>query len=119
MSKAAEVFPIFRTWRKGGILNRTNQKGLRNDRELHQQYERVYGIPDALSKEGMHCGKNRVALITCYKGIVGFGKRKYKVTIYSSHQRSVYTNLVQQRFEPEHPNQSGITYMWTKGVGCI
>jgi putative transposase len=97
-----------------------NEKLTKRIKELHTESRKVYGSPrmtDALRKEGICCGKNRVACIMRLEGIVGVGKKKFKVTTDSKHNKPVHANIVQQRFEAERPNRlwtSDITYVWTK-----
>jgi putative transposase len=97
-----------------------NEKLTERIKKLYTKSRKVYGSPrmtDALRKEGICCGKNRVARIMRMEGIVGVGKKKLKVTTDSSHGKPVHANIVQQRFEAERPNRlwtSDITHVWTK-----
>ena len=110
------------TWRERLKSRReqANERLTERIKNLHEETRRVYGSPrmtDALRREGICCGKNRVARIMRLEGIVGVGKKKFKVTTDSSHGKPVYANIVQQRFETERPNRlwtSDITYLWTK-----
>lgn len=109
-------------WRKNEKSKRASENELLAGliKKKHEGSRGVYGSPrvtEALWNDGVRCGENRVARIMRIEGIVGVGKKKYKVTTDSNHNKPVYANLVQQRFEAERPNQlwtSDITYLWTR-----
>ncbi len=110
------------SWR----MNERSKRACENERltglikKKHEGSRGIYGSPritEALWKDGVRCGENRIARIMRIEGIVGVGKKKYKVTTDSNHNKPVYANIVQQRFEAERPNQlwtSDITYLWTR-----
>ena len=109
------------SWRKNEKSKRAreNEQLTALIKEKHEGSRGIYGSPritEALLKDGVRCGENRVARLMRIEGIVGVGKKKYKVTTDSNHNKPVCANLVQQRFEAERPNQlwtSDITYLWT------
>lgn len=78
-----------------------------------------YGSPritKALNKQGVKCGKNRVARLMRDNGIFSKTKRKYKATTNSKHNYPVAENIINQEFNAEHPNQiwvADITYIPT------
>ncbi len=110
------------SWR----MNERSKRACENERltglikKKHEGSRGIYGSPritEALWKDGVRCGENRIARIMRIEGIIGVGKKKYKVTTDSNHNKPVYANIVQQRFEAERPNQlwtSDITYLWTR-----
>jgi putative transposase len=110
------------SWRMNERSKRACENELLTEliKEKHEGSRGIYGSPritEALWKDGVRCGENRIARIMRIEGIVGVGKKKYKVTTDSNHNKPVYANIVQQRFEAERPNQlwtSDITYLWTR-----
>jgi len=109
------------SWRKSEKSRRAgeNEELTAKIKRKHDQSRGTYGSPritEALWKDGVRCGENRVARIMRIEGIVGVGKKKYKITTDSKHNKPVSANIVQQRFEAERANQlwtSDITYLWT------
>jgi len=90
--------------------------------EIHKTYQLsrgTYGSPritKALHKQGITCGKNRVARLMRENGIVAKTKRKYKATTNSKHNYPVAANLLNQNFSVDKPNQvwvADITYIPT------
>jgi putative transposase len=79
----------------------------------------IYGSPRIhkdMRSAGYHLGRKRVARLMKAKGLRGKGKRKYKTTTTSSHERSRTENLVKQNFTVLAPNKlwvSDITYIAT------
>lgn len=72
---------------------------------------------EALTKQGLVCGRHRVARLMRNAGIRAIGRRKYKVTTDSHHERPVAPNILARDFEATLPNQKwagDITYIWTK-----
>lgn len=88
-------------------------------RASHTKNRKVYGSPRItkdLREGGLKCSKNRVAAIMRDKKIVAKTTRRFKVTTDSDHKLPVASNLVNQNFVAERPDQlwtSDITYIWT------
>lgn len=84
--------------------------------DFHKQR---YGSPriyDALIKEGVPCGLNRVARLMRKNGLAAYGKRKFRVTTDSKHSHPVHPNLLNRNFTATAPNQvwtGDITYICT------
>ena len=107
-------------------LNRPLSKRKKDDHKLlshikriHKETVETYGIrrmTDQLNKEGIKCGKNRVARLMRDNGIYSRLKRKYKATTNSNHSYPVAPNILDQDFTSEAPNQKwvgDITYIAT------
>lgn len=88
-------------------------------KRIHKESFGTYGIrrmTDQLNKDGITCGKNRVARLMRENGIYSRLKRKYKATTNSNHRYPVAPNLLDQDFRSEAPNQKwvgDITYIAT------
>lgn len=101
-----------------------NRKLLKEIRKVYQVSRRTYGSPRitiALQKEGISCGRNRVARLMRENGIAAKTKRKYKATTNSKHNYPVAENLVNQSFAASRPNHlwvADITYIPT-GEGWL
>ena len=83
-------------------------------RRIHKESYKTYGIrriKAKLNKEGISCGKNRVARLMRENGIFSRLRRKYKATTNSNHRLPVAPNLLDQDFTADKPN--------TKWVGDI
>ena len=83
-------------------------------RRIHKESYKTYGIrriKAKLNKEGISCGKNRVARLMRENGIFSRLRRKYKATTNSNHRLPVAPNLLDQDFSADKPN--------TKWVGDI
>jgi putative transposase len=108
-------------WIKRPESNREiqNRKLLKKIRYVYKVSRGTYGSPRitrALKKQGINCGKNRVARLMRDNGIAGKTKRKYKATTNSNHNYPVAENILKQKFNAEHPNQiwvADITYIPT------
>ena len=92
---------------------------LRNIKRIHQESFETYGIrriTDQLKKDGIKCGKNRVARLMRENGIYSRLERKYKATTNSNHNYPVAPNLLKQDFSVDAPNKKwvgDITYIAT------
>ena len=83
-------------------------------RRIHKESYKTYGIrriKAKLNKEGISCGKNRVARLMRENSIFSRLRRKYKATTDSNHRLPVAPNLLAQDFTADKPN--------TKWVGDI
>jgi transposase InsO family protein len=88
--------------------------------EIHKdRRKRNYGSPrvhNQLEKDGVSCGRHRVARLMRVNGIRAEVQPKFKVTTDSDHQRPVAPNILAREFEAVAPNQKwagDITYIWT------
>lgn len=85
----------------------------------HKKSRGYYGSPriyQALQKEGVRCGRKRVARLMREAGLRARQKRRYKVTTQSNHHLPVAPNLLDQTFTAERRNAiwlSDITYIAT------
>lgn len=86
----------------------------------HKQSRETYGSPrihDALKKEGLQCGQNRVARLMHKEGIKSVHSKRFRAQMTdSNHQFPVADNLLEQDFEATRPNEKwvgDITYIWT------
>ncbi|NLC06732.1 MAG: IS3 family transposase [Syntrophomonadaceae bacterium] len=97
----------------------SNKELLTEIRKIYKQSRDTYGSPritKALNKQGVICGKNRVARLMQKNGIAAKTKRKYKATTNSKHSYPVAANLLNQNFNASQPNQvwvADITYIPT------
>lgn len=97
----------------------SNKKLLAEIHKLHKQSRETYGNPRitrALNKQGITCGKNRVARLMRDNGIAAKTKRKFKATTNSKHNYPVAANLLNQNFSANRPNKvwvADITYIPT------
>lgn len=92
---------------------------LKEIKKIHKESRSTYGIRRVkaqLNKEGITCGRNRVAKLMRENHIYSCQRRKYKATTNSKHNYPVYPNLLNQKFEAENPNEiwvGDITYIAT------
>lgn len=88
-------------------------------RRIHKESYKTYGIrriKAKLNKEGISCGKNKVARLMRENGIFSRLRRKYKATTNSNHRLPVAPNLLNQDFTADKPNKKwvgDITYIPT------
>ena len=88
-------------------------------RRIHKESYKTYGIrriKAKLNKEGISCGKNRIARLMRENGIFSRLRRKYKATTNSNHRLPVAPNLLDQDFTADRPNKKwvgDITYIPT------
>ena len=87
---------------------------------IHQESRETYGSPRIhaeLKRQGLKCGKNRVARLMAIGGIAAKTKRKFKATTDSKHRRPVAENVLNRQFTAKSPNEVwlvDITYIWTR-----
>lgn len=100
--------------------DRDNRAILVQIRATHaNKRKRCYGSPriqEELRRAGYQCGRHRVARLMRNAGIQAQGRRKFKVTTDSVHQKPVAPNILARNFEATAPNQKwagDITYIWT------
>ena len=94
---------------------RGNEELLRQIREIHVQSRRLYGSPRVaaeLRKQGVRCGKNRVARIMREHSIRGeVKKRRFRRTTDSRHPYALASNLLVERSQTEGVWASDITFV--------
>lgn len=76
----------------------------------------IFKIQDALSREGIKVGHNRIARIKKENGIYPKNIKKYKVTTDSNHDNKVSPNILNRDFQASKPFEklvSDITYIST------
>jgi transposase InsO family protein len=69
-----------------------------------------------LARQGHKCGRHRVARLMRTNGICAVGRKKFKVTTDSRHNKPVAPNILARNFEATAPNPKwagDITYIWT------
>ena len=85
----------------------------------HRKSRGTYGsrrIHAALQRDGITCGHNRVARLMRIHRLQARRKRSYRVTTQSNHRFPVVTNVLNQEFRAEKPNEvwlGDITYIAT------
>jgi putative transposase len=85
----------------------------------HKKSRGAYGSPrihQAIQKEGIRCGRKRVARLMREASLRARQKRSYKVTTQSNHYLPVAPNLLDQAFTAKRPDTiwlSDITYLAT------
>lgn len=89
-------------------------------RRIYGDGRKVYGSPrihDALSKEGVRCGRKRVARLMRENGIKARPAKKFRpVVTDSAHQLPVAANVLNREFKRQAPNEawlSDTTYIRT------
>lgn len=108
-------------WRQRRPSQRTGANGrlLEEIRRIHEGSYRTYGSPRvtaALRRQGIVCGRNRVARLMQLHEIVAKTKRRFKATTNSRHHYPVAPNLLRQELTITGTNQvwvADITYVWT------
>ena len=125
VEKMCQVFNVTRSgyyaWlkRPESDRKRRNRDLLMDIRRVYKVSRGSYGSPRItkdLKKQGIICGKHRVARLMQKNGIVAKTKRKFKATTNSKHNFPVAENLVNQNFTVSRPNQvwvADITYIPT------
>lgn len=109
-------------WRRRPESQRTkeNRLLLLQIKSIHQEkYKSCYGSPrvhEQLIVRGYSCSENRVARLMRVSGIKAIGKRKFRVTTDSNHNKPIAPNILSRDFKAIAPNQKwagDITYIWT------
>lgn len=109
-------------WKKRKLSQREqdNQELLERIRWIHTISHKTYGSPRVcieLNKKGHSCNKKRVARLMRLDGMKGQRKYRKVITTNSKHNFPVVSNVLNQEFHAERPNQkwvSDITYIPTK-----
>src|SRR5512136_1067956 len=91
--------------REPSLRERDNEELLRQIRKVHTQSRRLYGSPRIaaeLRRQGVRCGKNRVARIMREHTIEGtVKKRRFRRTTDSRHHYALASNLLVERSQTE------------------
>lgn len=112
-----QVFKVSRSayydWLKRPESNRKkdDNKILIEIKRVHKESYETYGIRRVkaqLEKDGIKCGKNRVARLMRENGIYSRLRRKYKATTNSKHNYPVAPNLLNQDFTAKNPNEKWV-----------
>lgn len=85
--------------------------------EIYSEHRKRYGSPrihHALRQEGFSCNRKRVARLMHKKGLLAQGKRKFRATTNSRHDRPVHPNLLDRDFDVAAPNR-----VWTGDITYI
>jgi putative transposase len=96
-----------------------NKRLVTEIKRVHQESRRTYGSPRVhaeLQEEGFGVGRNRVARLMRENGLRAKGKRRFKKTTDSEHDRRIAPNHLGREFQAEAPNTvwaGDITYLWT------
>jgi putative transposase len=100
--------------------DKDNEMLLNRIRDIFVDNKGRYGSPrvkEQLDKDGIVCGKNRVARLMRKNNIKAKRSKKYKVTTDSKHNHPVAENLLKQDFSAKAVNEkwvSDITYIYTQ-----
>lgn len=126
VSKMSQVLQVSRSgyyaWRKRepSARERANRVLTEEIRRVHLKSRRTYGSPRVhavLLREGIACGRNRVARLMRRAGLVGRRpKRRYPRTTQRQPGVIPAPNLLKREFDAPHPNQKwvvDITYIDT------
>jgi putative transposase len=122
MCKALKVSPAgYYAWckRAPSRRQRTDERLLERIRTVHEKSRKTYGyrrVHAALQRQGIVCGKHRVARLMRQDGLRGRLKRRHKTTTQSRHSLPVAPNHLMRDFEASAPNRkwaTDITYVWT------
>lgn len=100
--------------------DRKNEELLARIRFIYEKSRKTYGAPRihaVLNKEGVRCGRNRVARLMRQEGIIPAPHKRYKQNAIFKAQDVTADNLIQRRFKVSKPNRvwaSDITCFWTR-----
>ena len=123
VKRMCEVLKVSRSgyyaWesREPSLRQRDNEELLRQIQEVHTQSRRLYGSPRIvaeLKRQGVGCGKNRVARIMRAHAIWGeVKKRRFRRTTDSGHDYALASNLLVERSQTEGVWASDMTFVPT------
>jgi len=83
-----------------------------------------YGSPRIyrdIKEQGLACGRNRIARLMRYNGLVARSQRRYKRSSKTAHGRACFEHLLNRNFRVHQPNRvwaADITTLWT-GSGWL
>lgn len=96
-----------------------NVRLLEKIRAAHEESHGIYGSPRihrVLAKNGISCGRHRVARLMAKEEISARSRKRFRKTTKPRTGARVAPDLVQRHFVAERPHQvwtSDITYIWT------
>lgn len=110
------------SWRTRAVSKRkmANQKLYEQIYRVYHENRQVYGsvrVWKALQKEGIECGRDRVAKLMKANNLTPKKRKRRMVTTKSDPSKKPAQNILDQNFEAEAPNQkwsSDITYIPTQ-----
>ncbi len=100
--------------------DKDNEELLKKIRIIYEKSRKTYGAPRiyaALKREGVKCGRNRVARLMRRSSIIPKPHKRYMQNTVFKAQDVAANNIVQRRFKVSKPNKiwaSDITCFWTK-----
>jgi putative transposase len=77
-------------------------------REVFERSRRTYGSPRVhaeFAAQGIFVSKKRIARIMRQEGLMARVRRRFKCTTMSDHDQPVAANILDRRFQADHPNQ--------------
>jgi len=126
MKKMCQILKISRSgcynWKNKEPGNRYKENAIMLNRikVIYDENKGRYGsirITKQLKKEGIICGKNRIAKIMSKNNLRAKTKKRFKITTNSKHKYPASPNVLKQDFTAKTINQkwvSDITYIYTK-----
>lgn len=97
--------------RKPSRRAQANQQLLEHIRCIHQQSRERYGIMKCwqiLLRQGIACGKHRVARLRALHGIYAKRRRRFVLTTRSKWTRNAAPNRLARQFKTDKPNQAWV-----------
>jgi len=126
IKKMADALEVTRSgyyaWvkRKDSLKTRMDMELVEHIKSVYYRSKSIYGSPRVtaqLRREGVQCGKNRVARLMRINHLQSRKQRKYKATTNSKHSYPVASNILKQNFSATSPNTiwvSDISYIATR-----
>jgi len=126
VKKMAEALQVARSgyyaWmkRKDSLKRRKDLELVEHIKSVYYRSKSIYGSPRVtaqLRREGLQCGKNRVARLMRLNHLQSRKQRKFKATTNSKHSYPVASNLLEQNFSAASPNTiwvADISYIATR-----
>ena len=112
MCRVLGVWPSgYYAWRRRGTSARVQADSnlLKQIKEVHAQSRGIYGAPRVHAvlrlKQGVRCGRNRVARLMRQAGIAGIDRRRFRGCTVRDASQPVQPDLVQRQFARTAPNQ--------------
>ena len=110
MAKALEITRSgYYAWLEGkeSPKKRADQELIQQIKAIYVKSKFIYGSPRItaqLHRDGVSCGKNRVARLMRQNQLLSRRQKKYKITTNSKHRYPVAANLLMQNFDASNPN---------------
>jgi len=126
IKKMADALEVARSgyyaWvkRKDSVKRKMDMELVEQIKTVYYRSKSIYGSPRVtaqLHREGIQCGKNRVARLMRINHLQSRKQRKYKATTNSKHSYPVASNILKQNFIATSPNTiwvSDISYIATR-----